>query len=118
MMKYRMNVPANFGPGNGPGSGDNEMPGAQPYGKKVFLEDQYGVTYQKSSPAIQVPKMNSAPNYGKKIKSAPVYGGNQYGVTLCKSEPFGAFVNSKPGFNPIQNMDSDSNEDSETGYKP
>lgn len=60
--------------------------------------DNYGTTYQKSSPAITFPKKASGANYGKKTKSAPAYGGNQYGVTIQKSSPAVNFPASKPAF--------------------
>jgi len=60
--------------------------------------ENYGTTYQKSSPFGDFPKRNSAPSYGKKTKSAAVHGGDQYGTTLQKSKPFKLFPDRTPAF--------------------
>jgi hypothetical protein len=58
--------------------------------------DNYGTTYQKSSPAISFPKSASKPGYGTKKPFVKAHGGDQYGVTMQKSKPFCAFPTS-PG---------------------
>lgn len=46
-----------------------------------------GMGYNKSVSPISVPKMNSASSYGKKKPYVKPHGGDQYGVTMCTSEP-------------------------------
>lgn len=68
---------------------------------KASNKEMYSLGYGYNLPPksyIKVPKMNSIPGYGKKLKSAPVYGGDQYGVTLQKSRPAIPFNNHVPAF--------------------
>lgn len=60
--------------------------------------ENYGTTYQKSSPAISFPKTSTPPNYGKKLKVDGLYKGDQFGITRTKSNPAVDFPNSKPAF--------------------
>lgn len=61
--------------------------------KGIHAGDQYGTTIPKSKPAIDFPKKQSIPGYGKQIKPVKPHGGDQFGTTIEKSKPFKQWPN-------------------------
>lgn len=61
--------------------------------KGIHAGDQYGTTIHPSKPAIDFPKKQSIPGYGKNTKVIKPHGGDQYGTTIEKSKPFRQYPN-------------------------
>lgn len=57
----------------------------------------FGYELAPKSP-IAVPKMNSKASYGTKKPFVKAHGGDQYGVTMHKSDPAISFPTSPAGF--------------------